>query len=178
MVTHNQGRQGRKAVANMSLGGLLMQACNDAVDAAVAAGCTVLVAGANDNNDACKYSPASAPRAVTVGATEVLERNGVQVDVRSSYSNYGTCLKVFAPGTQITSTWINSGTRTISGTSMATPHVCGAAALYFEKNAGATEAQFLAWVRDHSNKNMIDFNCNVPACQASPNLLLHSGCDI
>jgi len=175
MVTHNQGRS-RKAVANMSLGGLLYQACNDAVDAAVVAGVTILVAGANDNNDACKYSPASASRAVTVGATEVQERNGVQFDVRSSYSNYGTCLKVFAPGTQITSTWINNGIRTISGTSMATPHVCGVAALFFDKNPGATHQHFLDYIKEESNLNKIDFNCAVPACLASPNLLLYSNC--
>jgi len=174
----SQRSRGRKSVANMSLGGPLFQAVNDAVDAASRAGIAMIVAGGNDNNDACKYSPASASTAITCGATEVQDRSGNQIDLRSSYSNYGTCIDIFAPGTQITSTWINSGTRTISGTSMATPHVCGAAAVYFHKNPTHSIDQLLVWLRSNGNQDMIDLNCAIAACRASPNLLLHSSCDL
>ncbi len=84
---------------------------------------------------ACKYSPARVPTAITVGAT-------TNTDARASYSNYGTCLDIFAPGSSITSAWYTSttATNTISGTSMATPHVAGVAALYLQSHASATPA--------------------------------------
>jgi len=177
-VANQRKTRGKRSVANMSLGGPLFQAVNDAVDAAVRADVAMIVAGGNDNNDACKYSPASATLAVTVGATEVQSRSGNQIDLRSSYSNYGTCIDLFAPGTQITSTWINSGTRTISGTSMATPHVAGAAAAYFHKNPTATNDDLLAFLRSNGNQDVIELNCAIAACRASPNILLHSSCDV
>jgi len=113
------------AVANLSLGGGYSQSVNDAVAKAVADGVVVAVAAGNDNNDACQTSPASEPSALTVGATD-------SADQRASFSNYGTCVDLFAPGVNIASDWIGatSATNTISGTSMATPHVAGVAALY------------------------------------------------
>ncbi|RKP09667.1 peptidase S8/S53 domain-containing protein, partial [Thamnocephalis sphaerospora] len=108
------------SVANMSLGGGYSRALNMAVDAVVDTGVHFAVAAGNDNRDACDYSPASAKNAVTVGASTI-------EDERAWFSNYGKCTDVFAPGKDITSTWIGSNvaTNTISGTSMASPHVCG-----------------------------------------------------
>ena len=112
------------SVANMSLGGGASQATDDAVNNAVASGISFVVAAGNDNRSACSYSPARAANAITVGST-------TSSDGRSSFSNYGNCLDIYAPGSSIKSAWYNSNsaTNTISGTSMATPHVSGVAAL-------------------------------------------------
>ncbi|KAF8470828.1 putative endopeptidase K [Kalaharituber pfeilii] len=112
-----------KAVANMSLGGTFSSSLNSAITSAINGGIPFAVAAGNDNANAANYSPASAPAAITVGAT-------TSTDTRASYSNYGSVLDVFAPGSSITSAWIGStsATNTISGTSMASPHVCGLAA--------------------------------------------------
>ena len=110
--------------ANMSLGGGLTSSLNDAVTKAIAAGVVVAVAAGNSSADACQTSPASTPNALTVGASE-------SGDNRAGYSNFGSCLDIFAPGTGITSAWIGATNAysTISGTSMASPHVAGVAAL-------------------------------------------------
>jgi len=114
-----------EVVMSMSLGGPKTQSLNDAADAAYEKGVAVIVAGGNDNKDACGYSPAGAKNAFTVGA---LDKN----NKKASFSNYGSCTEIWAPGVGITSLWKgNDGaTNTISGTSMATPHVAGVAALY------------------------------------------------
>jgi len=114
---------GVAAVANMSLGGGASLALDTAVQNAINDGVVMAVAAGNSNANACNYSPARAANAITVGATD-------RTDVRASYSNFGSCLDIFAPGTSITSAWINSSTaiNTISGTSMASPHVAGVAA--------------------------------------------------
>ena len=123
-------------VANMSLGGSFSQTSNNNVANGVAAGVFFAVAAGNNNSNACNYSPASEPTAYTVGST-------TSSDARSSFSNYGTCLDIFAPGSSITSTWnsSNTATNTISGTSMASPHVAGAAALVLDEFPAHTPGQ-------------------------------------
>ena len=113
----------KPAVANMSLGGGASQATDDAVQRMTNAGVTVVVAAGNNNASACNYSPARAANALTVGST-------TNTDARSSFSNYGSCVNIFGPGSSIRSAWYtsNTATNTISGTSMASPHVAGAVA--------------------------------------------------
>ncbi|KAL6872090.1 serine protease-like protein [Trichoderma novae-zelandiae] len=129
-------RKGFKgSVANMSLGGGKTQALDAAVNAAVRAGVHFAVAAGNDNADACNYSPAAATEPLTVGASAL-------DDSRAYFSNYGKCTDIFAPGLSIQSTWIGSkyAVNTISGTSMASPHICGLLAYYLSlQPAGDSE---------------------------------------
>ena len=115
----------KPAVANMSLGGGVSTALDQAVANSIAAGVSYAIAAGNSNANACNSSPARVASANTVGST-------TSTDARSSFSNFGTCVDLFAPGSSITSSWSTSdtATNTISGTSMATPHVAGALALY------------------------------------------------
>ena len=124
------------SVANMSLGGGKSRTLDLAVNAAVDAGIHFAVAAGNDNADACSYSPASAEKAVTVGASTL-------ADERAYFSNFGQCTDVFAPGLNILSTWIGSkyAVNTISGTSMASPHIAGLLA-YFLSLQPAKDSSF------------------------------------
>ena len=129
------GNHIKPAVANLSLGGSASAALDQAVRAAISAGVTFVVAAGNDNIDACSGSPNRVAEAITVGAT-------TSSDSRASYSNKGVCVDIFAPGSGITSAWYqsNSDTAVLNGTSMASPHVAGAAALILGQNPAASPA--------------------------------------
>jgi subtilisin family serine protease len=153
----------KPAVANMSLGGYAMQAVDDAVQNLVNAGVTVAVAAGNSADNACYYSPARAPAALTVGSS-------TQYDQRTGSSNFGSCVDLFAPGNGITSAWLYGGTHTIGGTSMASPHVAGAAALYLQGNPYASPATVASAIVGNASQYKLS---NIGA--GSPNLLLYTG---
>ncbi|HEY1133010.1 MAG TPA: S8 family serine peptidase, partial [Nocardioides sp.] len=153
---------GAGSVANMSLGGGADPATDAAVDRMVAAGVTTVVAAGNETQDACNSSPAAAESAITVAASD-------DADQIAYFSNFGDCVDIFAPGVDITSAWTGGGTDTISGTSMASPHVAGAAALYLEATPGATPAQVTTGLLDAAVEGKIGNP------KGSPNLLLQTG---
>merc|ERR1719343_1300040 len=141
----------RPAVASMSLGGMgTQQAMKTAVDAAVNAGVTVVVAGGNSNGDSCRFSPAFVPNAITVGSTTSLDR-------RSSFSNYGSCTNIWAPGSDVKSAAHTSdtGSATFSGTSMACPHVSGAAAIILEANPSMKASAVLTELTENAVKGAL-----------------------
>jgi len=152
------------AVANMSLGGGASTALDNAVKNSIADGVTYAVAAGNSNRDACRFSPARVAEAITVGAT-------TSSDSRASYSNSGSCLDIFAPGSSITSAWYtnNTATSTISGTSMASPHAAGVAALYLQTNASATPSAVRNAIVNGATTGTV-----TNAGRGSPNLLLYS----
>jgi subtilisin family serine protease len=154
----------KPAVATMSLGGTASRSLDGAVRRSIAAGVTYAVAAGNSNLDACTVSPARTPEAITVGATDNTDR-------RASFSNVGDCLDLFAPGVKITSAGYSSDTAvaTMSGTSMATPHVTGAAALVLAAHPTATPAQVRDALVAASTRDKIG---SVGA--GSPNRLLYS----
>jgi subtilase family serine protease len=162
----------RPAVVNMSLGFGDVQSLRDAVESSIAQGVNYAVAAGNGTpffgfpQDACRQSPAGAPNAVTVGATDIS-------DNEASFSNYGPCVDLLAPGVSIKSDWYSgdNATNTISGTSMATPHVTGALALYLEANPGATPTQVADAAKANATVNRIHLHAASQA-NGTPNLLL------
>jgi len=153
------------AVANMSLGGPASSATDTATNNLISSGVTVVVAAGNDNGaNACNYSPARVANAVTVGSS-------TRTDARSSFSNIGSCVNIFAPGSAITSAWhtSTSASNSISGTSMASPHVAGAAALYLTNNPSASPATVRNWLYSNATTNRLS-----GVGSGSPNRLLYT----
>jgi len=150
-------------VVNMSLGGGKSQAVDDAVNAAVAAGVVMIVAAGNESSDACDSSPSGASEVFAVGASD-------NSDTFADFSNTGKCVKIIAPGVDIKSLWLgaDSATNTISGTSMATPHVVGVAALLMSTKAYTKPADVYAALTAAGTKNTVK---NVTA--DTVNLLLY-----
>lgn len=153
----------KPAVINMSLGGGKSLAIDTAVTNAVKAGVVVVVAAGNSNTDACAESPARSPAAITVAASTI-------TDTRASFSNYGSCVDTFAPGQNVTSAWISSNTavNTISGTSMASPHVAGVAALILERLPTSNPDAIAKSMRASSSPNQILDS------RGSPNFILEN----
>lgn len=154
----------KPAVANMSLGGSASTSLDNAVTNSINAGVSYAVAAGNSNANACNYSPARVSTALTVGST-------TSTDARSSFSNFGSCVNIFAPGSSITSAWHTSdtATNTISGTSMASPHVAGVAALYLQSNPNASPSTVFNAIINGATTGVL-----TSIGTGSPNRLLYS----
>ncbi|KAJ3364796.1 serine protease [Allomyces javanicus] len=156
-----------RGVANLSIAGPVSAAVNAAVAAVVAAGVPVIAAAGNANGDsACNYSPSGAAPAITVGATSLS-------DTRAAFSNTGPCTTMFAPGVAVTSLWLGSGTRTMSGTSMASPAVAGIAALVLTSHPSWTPAQVRAHLTTTATSGVV-----ANAGEGAPNLLAFSDANV
>ena len=165
-VVEQARRTGRPSLVNMSLGGSRSRSENDAVEAAIRSGVSFAVSAGNDNGDACSKSPASAPSAVTVAST-------TSRDSRSSFSNFGSCTDIFAPGSNIVSAGAShdSATATLSGTSMSSPHVAGAMAVFLGQNPTASSGDVTDWLLSNAGNGFISDT------RGAPNKMLNIPCD-
>ena len=152
------------AVANMSLGGNKVQSINDAVSKAISRGVVFVVAAGNSSDDSCRYSPASTPDAITVAACD-------RADASASFTSFGSCVDVYAPGVSILSAGIsgNTSSATMSGTSMASPHTAGVVALLLEKSPSASPSAITGQLINNATRGVIS---SVPSGTA--NLLIFS----
>jgi subtilisin family serine protease len=174
-ATNRHIATGGPSVASMSLGAGADGGMNAALAASSAQGVVYSVAAGNSNGNACNFYPASAPAAVTVASTELGSGDGnANSDVRSYFSNYGTCVDIFAPGSAITSCGVSSDTASavLSGTSMACPHVSGQLAVLLSQYPDLTPAEVTQFLVDQSQVGLVQ-----NAGSGSPNRLLYNGCD-
>lgn len=178
-----KAKRDRKSVVNMSIGNALNSpnyvGVIDAINAATREGTLFAVSAGNDNGDTCTKAPAAAESCIAVGSTAQASRDGAQIDARSSFSNYGGCTDVFAPGSGITAAYSTSDTAysTMSGTSMASPHVAGVAAAYMGANPDVSALDAKAAILDTATKDLINLDCGTSAlCLATPNRMLHIAC--
>jgi len=169
---------GKRSTANMSLGGGFSQASNDAVDKCAQAGVPVAVAAGNDNRDAANYSPASSAQAITVASSAETNSGGIYSDTRSSFSNYGLKVDIIAPGSSIVAAYIGGNDRiaTLSGTSMASPHVCGVATLLVGNRVPANQVK--STLINSAKPNLVNLACGAGSgdCSRTPNRFLYSPC--
>jgi len=183
-ATNHFINNGKKAsVVNMSMGARL-GSFDAVVKESIAAGLPYVIASGNSANDACKGSPAVVAEAVKVSSGSIESLNGFLEDIRSSYSNFGTCVTLFAPGELIESTYIGDGnteTKTMSGTSMASPMVAGVVALYLGENGYSTPAEVKNYLLANAKSNEMDLLCtNSPykdTCLKTPNKLVSVSCE-
>lgn len=175
-------KRGTASMLNMSLGGPKDPALDEVVRAAVREGVVVVVAGGNENSDACSSSPSGVPEAISVAASEIFtdhSEDDHEQDGRASFSNYGTCIDVIAPGARITSSWIGAhdAIKTISGTSMASPHVAGVVATLLSRNSTAQPDDIKAELISMSTKDSVQLKCgSSSSCKKTPNRLLYVQC--
>ncbi len=150
-TTHN-----RPVVINMSLGGVADEVMDGAVRKLVGQGLPVVVSAGNDNYEACRFSPAREPSAITVTS---IQSNGL----KPIYANYGSCVKLIAPGEGVTSTWPKGKTSVWGGTSQAAPHVTGAAAIYLEDHPNASPSEVAEFLKNNSiDKGIVNFPKSTP----------------
>jgi len=164
----------------MGIGLARNTAVNDAIDKVSNTGAPFFSAAGNSNSDACNFSPSSASMTISVGATEIgTNPQNQQEDIRSPFSNYGTCVHVFAPGRLIWGAWIGSLTekRQNSGTSASVGLACGVGALFLAENPGWNFAQLKQKITQNATSGKINMMCRNGVCELSPNLMLFNGCE-